>query len=537
MKNFDAYQPTNWRRIFYAMKRILSLFLVVCLFACSRKDTELIDGITAPKHVVDYEMDVDEIEHANVKRLYTDLNGTTLWKDSLCVQDALSFLRKGSGYGLPAHLYSTDSLQKAYQNRYDWSKDEAIAFELELSKQLLTFFNDVHHGHFQPNQLYADWDLYPPKLQWTRTHSEWFNARHFDSLARKLEPKHPQYHALKANLSKYDTWPDNPSVAYPEKLKLTPDTISPYVVNVRKQLQYWKYTLENDSSQVYDAALVKQIKAFQTKEGLNPDGVIGKGTLAALNRSKHHLKAEIAANMERWRWYPTLDTAYVLINIPDYQLLVFAENEVKFQRKVIVGKAERKTPVLVSTLSDIVLNPTWTLPPTIIAEDLAKHHKKDSSYFTKKNIQILNYKREPVSPLNWNPEKPNNYIYVQAPGDDNALGRIKFNFKNRFLVYLHDTNTRSYYKREARALSSGCVRVQDPLPIAEFLLDNPKVYPLDSLVAYTQPDRFTTTTVRVTKRLPLYIFYNTMWVNEKGQLIRRPDIYRWNSPLTKRLID
>lgn len=486
---------------------------------------------------LDYRISTDEISDERLKKLYADLGVEAIWQDSICVNEALDFLQHSYDYGLPPKFYQVDSLAQVYRKRRNWATEQAVSFDLALSKHLLQFFTDVYQGRFHASQLYADWDLPAKHLNWTKQHSEMFHLRLYDSLARKLEPQHPQYHALKKQLKAYDDWADNPIVAYPANLKLAPDTISYYLPAVRKQVRFWKGKISNDSSQVYDKELVQAIKRFQYQEGLNPDGVIGKNTLKALNRTKHHMQAEVAAQMERWRWYPKMDTAYIYINIPDFKLEMYAEGQTKFERKVVVGKPGRKTPVLVSSLTDVVLNPTWTLPPTIITEDLAKHYRQDTAYFTKKNIQILNYKREEILPGDWNPEKPNNYIYVQAAGDDNALGRIKFNFKNRFLVYLHDTNSRSYFKRESRALSSGCVRVQDPLPLAEYVIDNKQLYALDSLVAYTSSERSVTNFVRISKRMPIYIFYNTLYVNEKGQLIRRPDIYHWNPILTERFLN
>lgn len=519
------------------MRYLIYTFALLLASSCSKKETEIPTVQSAPLTVIEYQVNWEEIEDKTVKQLYTDLQLTSFWSDSLCVKEALSFLANTRNYGLPTRYYQADSLQKTYRKRHSWDQAQAIAFDLTLTEQFVQFYTDLHQGRLSPSELYSDWDLPKKKLKWKPQYSELFNSRDFDSVAQLVEPKHPQYAALKKKLPDFDLLADNLQVDYPQPFKLLPDSSSTFVPQIRKQLAYWKFPLSNDSSTVYDAEMAKQIKAFQAKEGLLADGIIGKNTLIALNRNKAHLRAEVAAQMERWRWYPKLDSAYILINIPDYSMKLVAEKQLLFSRRVIVGKSGRKTPVLVSELTNIVLNPTWTLPPTIIKEDLANSYKRDTAYFSKKNIAILDYKRNPVDPRNWNSAKPSNYIYVQAPGDDNALGRIKFNFKNRFLVYLHDTNTRSSYNREARALSSGCVRVQDPLPIAEYVLNNPELYSLETLSESTSEGKLETKSVNVEKKLPIYIFYNTVWVNEKGQLIRRPDIYSWNPPLIKQLVD
>jgi murein L,D-transpeptidase YcbB/YkuD len=199
---------------------------------------------------------------------------------------------------------------------------------------------------------------------------------------------------------------------------------------------------------------------------------------------------------------------------------------------VVVGKPTRRSPVLHSVLSNLVLNPTWTVPPTFMKEDLTPSAIKDTAYFNRLNMKI--FKRNVEIPVaQWDSLKPNNYVYVQSPGNHNSLGRIKFNFRNSFSVYLHDTNHREYFKKPYRALSSGCVRVQDPFKLAGYVLDNEKAdwtkERMDEIVASEE-----TQSIGLKKTTHVHQLYWTAWM-DKGGLQFRNDIYSLDKILYDKL--
>ena len=245
------------------------------------------------------------------------------------------------------------------------------------------------------------------------------------------------------------------------------------IVQIKKHLIYWKDFKNRDSiiTPIYDKYTVQAIKRFQKRHGLSPDGVIGQGTLKALNITQNERREQIYANLERWRWFPDdFGDEYLLINLPDYKLSYVLNNDTIAERRIVVGKPSRETPILSSKISNFVFNPTWTVPPTIIKEDLTPSALKNRNYFNRNRISIYDSKGQLVSPENWNSSKAKSYRYVQIPGYDNSLGLVKFNFPNRHSVYLHDTNHRDYFVREYRALSSGCVRIENPLQLSETIL-------------------------------------------------------------------
>ncbi|MNE45068.1 murein L,D-transpeptidase [compost metagenome] len=198
----------------------------------------------------------------------------------------------------------------------------------------------------------------------------------------------------------------------------------------------------------------------------------------------------------------------------------------------MVGTSKRKTPIITSFLKTVVFNPTWTVPPTILKEDVVPAMKRNRNYLANKNITIYDTAGKVVSPMAWNENKPNNYRYVQSPGHDNSLGLMKILFPNHHSVYLHDTNHRNVFGRNNRSMSSGCVRVENPIELAQHILDVDGNWPqdrIDTIIASK-----TTMSFKITKKYALYQWYWTAW-SKKNQLIFRADIYDLDSDLYAQL--
>ena len=322
-----------------------------------------------------------------------------------------------------------------------------------------------------------------------------------------------------------------------KKDKIVLNDTLPEMVKIKKRLAYWNDYKNKDSviTWAYDTLTFKAIKKFQSRHGLLQDGVIGKGTLNALNVTKNERREQILANLERWRWYPNdLGKQYLIVNLPEYMLNYVVDNDTVATHKTVVGTAKRKTPILTSKLSNFVFNPTWTIPPTIIKEDLTPSASKNRNYFPSRKLTIYDNKGKEVSPYEWNPARANNYKYVQKPGYNNSLGLVKFNFANRHSVYLHDTNHREYFVKTYRSLSSGCVRVENPLVLTKQILTktNPNHWEsaeIDSIIK-----REKTKTVSVKDTVNIYIFYWTSWL-ENNQLQFREDIYTLDKELFEKL--
>ena len=291
-----------------------------------------------------------------------------------------------------------------------------------------------------------------------------------------------------------------------------------------------------DTELLHEALATHQVfSSLDKKIPVNPFYKDLRNEYQRLNDLESDKAKKIIVNMERSRWMPDdLGQNYVWVNLPEERLRVF-EGGIETQvHRVIIGKPDRKTPILSSIINQLVINPTWTVPPTILKNDLVPKASANRGYFASQRLKIVDKATgATVSPENWNPEKFNSYRYVQSTGNLNALGLIKFNFPNKHMVYLHDTNNRSMFNQTNRALSSGCVRVENPFSLAEKILaieqNDLTRSDLDTLVK-----REKTKFIELKKIVHVHQTYLTAYV-ENGQLKMFNDVYDLDNGLYQRL--
>ena len=260
-------------------------------------------------------------------------------------------------------------------------------------------------------------------------------------------------------------------------------------------------------------ALAQAIKKYQKKKGIKQDGKPSTTFIAVLNQNDEEKFVRIAITMDKYKQLQQLPQQYIWVNIPSYYLQLHDNDSVVLTSKVVVGKPTTRTPQLTSAISDMITYPTWTIPESIIEKEVLPALKRDPGYIKHKGFSLVNDNGDEVDAysVKWSKFKKNiPYKVVQGSGDDNALGVLKFNFPNKFSVYLHDTNQRYLFGKSVRSLSHGCVRVQDWLNLANYLLRNdsiasPKAVPIDSLNSWLAQK--TRRYIPLHKRVPLYIRY------------------------------
>jgi murein L,D-transpeptidase YcbB/YkuD len=264
----------------------------------------------------------------------------------------------------------------------------------------------------------------------------------------------------------------------------------------------------------YDKPLSEAVKKFQTQRKLSPTCNLNQATVDALNGPRRDRDADvIVANMERWRWMPRdLGAAYSMLNIPDFSLKVVRNGTTVWRTNVVVGKPQTATPILSETMKFITVNPTWNVPPSIIAKEYLPALAQDSTVLERMGIKVS--------------ENPDGTVRMyMPPGDRNALGRLRFNFPNKFLVYQHDTSDKHLFKQERRAYSHGCMRVEDPVKYAEVLLSIalPKEgYTQDRIRKMFGPGEVD---IRLPAQIPVHLTYQSAFVDDAGSLQIREDIY------------
>ncbi|MFD2909942.1 murein L,D-transpeptidase [Flavobacterium ardleyense] len=447
-------------------------------------------------------------------------------------------IKSSGSEGLDPMDYSLETIGNLEKKRTQLSDNEIAKYDILLTESFEKLALHLHKGKLNPKELYKDWDLQAKKIALSDLLIPAIKDQKVASIFEEIKPKHLVYRLLKRSLRELENYPNTPFKkieSKKDKIQLN-DTLAE-IVKIKKRLSYWGDFKNRDSVYTwkYDTLTFKAVKRFQKRHGLLEDGIIGKGTLSALNTTKEERKEQIIANLERWRWYPTnLGEQYLIVNLPEYMLNYVVNNDTIASHRIVVGTAKRKTPILTSKLSNFVFNPTWTIPPTIIKEDLTPSASKNRNYFPSRRLTIYDNKGSEVGPEDWNPARANSYRYVQKPGYNNSLGLVKFNFPNSHLVYLHDTNHRDYFVRNNRALSSGCVRVENPLVLVKQILvkENEKKWASSEIDSIIKEEK--TKTVSLKESVNIYIFYWTSWI-EKDQLQFRSDIYQLDKALYKKL--
>jgi murein L,D-transpeptidase YcbB/YkuD len=360
-------------------------------------------------------------------------------------------------------------------------------------------------------------------------------ADDFAAVLQALPPDHPVYRRLRRALARYRAlqaqggWPE-----LAEGPTLRPGERDPRVVTLRRRLQLvGDLPLAAASREtLFDEGLAYAVRRFQVRHGLQVDGLVGRETRAAMNVPVEERVEQIVLTMERWRWLPQqLGRRHIIVNIPAYELILYEEGEARMSMPVIIGTRERPTPVTTGLLHTVVFNPYWTVPRKIAVRDLLPKQQRNPDYLAAHHIRVFadwNSGRE-LEPreIDWQALNQDNFPYMlrQDPGPQNALGRVKFLFSNRFSVYLHDTPDEALFAQSVRAYSSGCIRVEEPRRLAAYLLQGEQGWRWDEGMVEAVIRTRQTHEVTLTAPLPVYLLYLTVWAGEDEAVHFRRDIY------------
>jgi len=403
--------------------------------------------------------------------------------------------------------------------------------DLMLSDALISVFHDIKLGRLPTDSI----TLRKDSVLTEEFISSKFNAAasglSLDVIMSTLEPKHKGYRELKEAIKNFlDSANFNPitQISFPNKNSQELRSA------VAKRLFETRY-IDSLTNQPDSVQLASILKRYQKDRRLTADGKIGAQTIRMLNLSDQEKFNHIAITIDRYKMLAdTMPEKYIWVNIPSFSLKLMSHDTLILSSKVVVGKPKTRTPVLTSAVSEMITYPLWTIPASIIEKEILPGLKKDTAYLRKKGYSLLNSKNEEVSPdsVNWNKyKKIIPYKVVQGSGDDNALGVLKFNFNNNYSVYLHDTNQRSFFAFDSRALSHGCVRVQEWEKMAYYIMSNEnnlstntkvKPIPVDSLSHWLQVKEKHSIPIRA--KVPVFIRYFTCEATN-GQINFFEDIY------------
>lgn len=451
---------------------------------------------------------------------------------------------KAAAHGLKEQFY----FNQKFNAEYESIKNNPVELNNFLGKKILTLATELNRGRVNSSELTSQVHMTLKTFPYSKSVEQFLAGKlTAEQLVTTVTPKSMVY--LK-NLNVYQkliSLKDQARWVYPPKITYSTlqegradDVLVPYL---RQKLNNFGYVIEPYSSQ-YDLELKNLVKQYQADHHIEIDGVVGPIAWSFLNRDLEQLLVQALINLDRARWLPDqLPSEYIYVNLADNHFY-FKQGTYSIDFKTINGRTDRQTPVMIDVAKNVVLNPTWTVPYSIFVKDKLPLIKQDPNVVQRMHMNLIDdLTGKAVDPLtvDWALVTPENlhYTLVQKPGPWNALGFIKFPLTNKYAIYLHDTESRHLFQKDARFLSSGCVRLEKPFELAEKLLESP-IWTFDKLKAFTElsPTYAQEQTWLKTKRpVPVYLFYSTVEQSLDGKIKLLNDTYQIDQNIYRLLMN
>jgi L,D-transpeptidase YcbB len=453
-------------------------------------------------------------ERTAVEAFYQARNLAPLWLDkgveTARAKAVIARLKDADAEGLDVNDYKTPN--------FAGMSPEALAeADVKLTQTVLTYARHVQAGRFPYTRVSVNIELPQAPPEPADVLAKIAGAADAGKALEDFSPPHEAYKRLKAQLAQMRGKGDTGKmIADGALLKL--NAKAP-MEDARVPLLREKLGLSGDASDLkYDAKLAEAVKKFQRANELPVTGNVDAKTIKEINGPPRDKSIDmVVSNMERWRWYPRdLGNAHVVVNLPDFTLKVMHNGAQVWTTRIVIGKTDKATPLLTETMKYVTINPTWNVPPSIVYGEYLPALQQDPTVLERMGLKLVNNRDGSV------------HIY-QPPGEANALGRIRFNFPNRFLVYQHDTPDKHLFAHDARAYSHGCMRVQDPAKYAEVLFNIAR--PSENWTADRIKRMFGTGEQDIQLPVPIWVHltYQNAFVDDAGQLQIRRDVYNLDS--------
>lgn len=583
----------------FSLKKLIFVFILFWVFFsfsnCSQKKDQL-SGIKSkePYHLDSLPLFIENrfIQGSTVfcdyatpwidslKMFYQDKDFKSLWIDLMDDIEALKnevnrLQRIAHQHGFNPHWY-----------HFDWIRDDLIAlknspdahdilkklaeFEVAFSESKLRLASDICNGRNHPKAIFGKNYMLPMRPSSMPSIDEILKDENSWNVVEQIHQSDTHYVFLQ---QLYQDYAELISGEEPDPIdfsKFTKIELGYQGAEIRKIIQRLKFYQKDDSAtislldtNVYTKALAQVIKKFQQLNQLDNDGVIGYHTMVCLNKGYREITQEISVAMERQRWFTIPENKpFVLVNLAYFTTYLYYEDSIKMM-DVCIGKGlppllekvtqDMRTPQIYSKVHSVVINPTWTVPYSIVRKEMLPKLKRDPKYLERNNYLVYR-NGESVNPdsIDWSKYSVNNIPFkiVQSPGGENALGKVKYLFHNPFAIYMHDTPIKSAFSLKTRAVSHGCVRLKEPLLFGEFIMQGSKKYtsdefrmkmghaPLDEdlLKEWEEGDstflaKYKTDSIKsiwLENPIPIYFDYRTIFVDESNQTRIIHDVYGYN---------
>jgi len=448
------------------------------------------------------------------------------------VAELISALNGASAEGLDPQLYNVSLLEQKRQtassgflSKKGFEPSEAGELDPWLTYLYLKYASDLADGLSDLARADEKWQIRPEKFDPAARLENALEKDRVEASLRELPPENPQYQSLRRMLAEYRSqetkggWP-----IVPEKLRLAPGQKSRAVALIAQRLSASGDYKGPVDAGIYSAGLQDAVKHFQRRHGLIDDGLVSAPVVAEMNVPIQQRISQITLNLERWRWLPRdLGERHILVNIPEYRLEVWDRNQVPLTMRVVVGKQDTQTPIFNDVMTHVVFSPYWNVPPDIAQGETLPEIMKDPGFLDRNNMEVLDRDGHPIDPRAIDLADPARYRFRQRPGQQNSLGLVKFMFPNQYNVYLHDTPADSLFARASRSFSHGCVRIENPQALAQYVLKDQPEWTPDRIqqAMHAEQER----TVKLRTAIPVYLGYWTARVSADGVLQFRRDVY------------
>lgn len=481
-----------------------------------------------------------------VKAFYTARDYQPYWvgrnRAKSSARDLTEILERSWQHGLNPYSYHLEQIHALLDQR-----DEAQLADLDilLSDAFVRLGQDLSGIRVDPKFMKSNKRYWRAPLTADYLLERLDQERDVGDLVESLEPKGQTYKHLQRELERLvQAKPEPYESVLPIRFSglLHPNERDKGVPALRVRLGI--STPQTDDPLLYDDQLAAAVIRFQQENGLKDDAIVGGQTLEILNRSRKEKILQLIANLERLRWVEEKKPEkFVVVNIPSATLWAVDHGKVEFEMPVIVGRKKRSTNIFRTEITGVRFNPDWTVPPTIKRDDILPKLREDPEYLTNKGMQLISGRGDEAVTLdphafdwqNVTEDELKDLRMVQIPGAHNPLGRVRILMPNGYNIYLHDTNERQYFSRANRAASSGCVRMKDPVKMANFILRVKNGWDEYSADTIIQTGKMRD--VFIQKTVPVYLLYYTVWLNDAGEVVYGNDLYEFDRDLIKMLED
>lgn len=475
------------------------------------------------------------IRIAFVKQVYTKHDYKPLFSEKGKLNAAgnslFSIVDDAMQYGLIPDDYAAGTIDSLLGTAYDSINESFNVNKLAQADLLLTnaFFDFAVHvsvGRMENDSSTSrTWRIAKLDTDMVALFETAYTNKNFNAMFDNLEPQRREYQAIKKHMNEYRKKYAGAKWEHLPDRKA--DSLGFFAGIKKRLIQTGDY--DSTSTDSDSLRMVSALKKFQKRHFLEEDGKIGRNTILALNMTPEDWTIQMAMNLERWRWEPEkFEKRHMIVNLPAFKMTVYEVDTIVMESKIVCGAVKTQTPELDSKVHQIVLYPYWTVPYSIAWKELLPHVKRDTSYLRKEHYEVLDRNKQIVDPktIDWKKYHKGYlpFTFRQMTGDENALGIMKFEFHNKYSVYMHDTNSKRYFRYTTRAFSHGCMRLEKYMELAYFLIRDDSVkLPKDTFNYYTTLD--SNMKINLRKPLPIHVRYFTCDVDTNGNVFVHTDIY------------